>query len=115
MKKILIVDDDTAFLGLLSHLLKKQYQIYEATGICEALGIIETASLDAICSDYSMKDGTGLELLEAVRKKGMQLPFLLMSGAEDRNIIRMVQHYRADFCCKADPDLIGKIKSIINI
>jgi len=115
MKKILIVDDDTAFLGLLSHLLKKQYQIYEATGISEALGIIETASLDAICSDYSMKDGTGMEILEAVRKKGMQLPFLLMSGAEERHITRIVQHYGATFCCKTDANLIAKIISIVNI
>ncbi len=104
-----------AFLELLSRLLKKQFQTYEATGVNEALRLIETVSLDAICSDYSMKDGTGLELLEAVRKKGMQLPFLLMSGAEDRYIIRLVQHYGADFCCKANPDLMGKIKSIINI
>ena len=115
MKKILVVDDDAAFLGLLSHLLKKQFQLYEATGVNEALRIIETVPLDAVCSDFNMKDGTGLELLKTIHKKGMRLPFLLMSGAEERNIIHMAKRYGAIFCCKTDPDLIRKICSIVNI
>ena len=115
MKKILIVDDDIAFLSLLSQLLRKKYQTYEATGVKTALRIIEDISLDVICSDRNMKDGTGLGLLETIRKEEIQLPFLLMSGDEDRHIIRIAQRYGAYFCCKTDPDLISKIDSITNI
>ena len=109
------MDDDIAFLGLLSQLLKKKYQTYEATGVNEALRMIEDISPDAICSDFNMKDGTGLGLLEAIRKEGMQLPFLLMSGGEDRYIACIAQCYGATCCCKTDSDLIRKIDSIANI
>ena len=115
MKKILIVDDDIDFLDLLSRLLKKKYHIYKATGINEALRMIEDNTLDAICSDFNMKDGTGLELLEIIRNKGIQLPFLLMSGNEDRYTTRIIQHYGAVSCCKTDPDLIGKIDFITKL
>ena len=34
-------------------------------------------------SDYNMQDGTGLDLLEEIRQKGITVPFLLMSGDDD--------------------------------
>ena len=35
LKKILIVEDDVTFLGLLSHVLRNQFEIYEACGVNE--------------------------------------------------------------------------------
>lgn len=64
MKRLLIVDDDFEFLRFLSSILKKQYQTYEATGVQEAIKLLESVTVDAICSDFNMRDGTGLELLK---------------------------------------------------
>ena len=70
MKKILIVEDDVTFLGLLSHVLRNQFEIYEACGVNEALKLLENISVDLICSDYNMPGGTGLELLEQLHRSG---------------------------------------------
>lgn len=114
MKRILIVDDDRDFLGVLSSVLKKQFETYEATGIEDALKILETASIDAICSDFIMRDGTGIELLRMLRQNNVQIPFLCMSGMDDSDIIDEVESLGAEFCCKTDLDLLTRIVSMLN-
>lgn len=115
MKTLLIVDDNREFLRLLASILKKQFQIYEAMGVNDALKVLETVTVDAICSDYSMKDGTGPELLKTLRLEDIHLPFLLMSDFDDNHIINEAHNYGASFCCKTDYDLITKIKALVNL
>lgn len=112
MKRILIVDDDVGFLQLLSSILKKHFEVFEATGVQEALRVVESILLDGICSDFSMRDGTGLELLMTLRQKGIKTPFLLMSGSDDQQLERSAQKYGAVFCCKTDYELMSKIKGL---
>lgn len=114
LKRILIVDDDIDLLHLLASSLQKHFQIYEAVGVSDAMKILETVAIDAVCSDFNMGDGTGLELLRSLRQKNMQLPFILMSGMDDYSIICEVKSYGADFCSKTDPDLLIKIAAMIN-
>ena len=83
MKKLLIVDDNLDYLRLLVSIMKKHFEVYEASGVKDALQVLENPEIEAICSDYNMKDGTGLELLEDIRQKGINVPFLLMSGDDD--------------------------------
>lgn len=86
MKKILIVDDNMDFLRILSSALQKRFQTYESMGVADALKILESVTVDAICSDFNMRDGTGLELLIKLRQKGVKVPFLLMSGDDDTRL-----------------------------
>ena len=83
MKRILVVDDNTEYLQVLSNVLSNDFDTIKATGVKDALDILQAITVDAICSDYNMKDGTGLELLEDIRQKGINVPFLLMSGDDD--------------------------------
>ena len=80
MKRLLLVDDNIQFLELLSGVLNGHFHIYKATGVQEALRVIETAAVDAVCSDFNMRDGTGLELLEQLRSKGVQGVYEIISG-----------------------------------
>ena len=41
MKRLLLVDDDAAFLKILSSLLQRDFQVYEAMGVEEALKTLE--------------------------------------------------------------------------
>lgn len=86
MKKILIVDDNMDFLRILSSALQKRFQTYESMGVADALKILESVTVDAVCSDFNMRDGTGLELLIKLRQKGVKVPFLLMSGDDDTRL-----------------------------
>lgn len=114
MKQILVVDDDMDFLRLLSSILRKEAQVYEATGVKDAIKLLETVSVDAICSDFSMRDGTGLELLQMLRQQGVAVPFLLMSGQDDRHPAKEVHSWGASFCCKTDYELVAKITTLAN-
>lgn len=112
MKKILLVEDDATLLRLLSDLLSKQFQIYEAGGVNEALRCLDKNTVDLICSDYNMPDGTGLELLEHLYRRGQKFPFILMSGMEETFVINSVRFYGGTFCNKTDPDLLATIRKM---
>ena len=71
MKRLLLIDDDRDFLQLLSSVLQQDFQVYEAEGVAEALKILDSVPVHAICSDFNMRDGTGLELLEKIKEMGM--------------------------------------------
>ena len=114
MRKLLIIDDNLDFLGFLTSALEKYFEVYTATGVKDALRLLEHRKVEAICSDYNMQDGTGLDLLEEIRQKGITVPFLLMSGDDDCLFKKQTKFYGGVFCCKTDYDLIGKIKALIN-
>ena len=113
MKKLLIVDDNLDFLGFLVSILKEHFEVYEASGVKEALQVLENPEIEAVCSDFNMKDGTGLNLLEEIRQKGITVPFLLMSGDDDCLLEQKTKLCRGVFCSKADYDLIEKINGNI--
>lgn len=114
MKRILLVDDDMTLLTLLSSILSKQFQVYEATGVQEALKQLETVTVDAICSDFNMRDGTGLELLQMLRQQNVKIPFMLMSANDDFDyrLSDEAKKWGASFCCKTDHDLLEKIRAL---
>ena len=112
MRKLLVIDDNLGFLCFLTSALEKYFEVYTATGVKDALRLLEHQKVEAICSDYNMKDGTGLELLEDIRQKGITVPFLLMSGDDDCLLEQKAKLCGGVFCSKVDYDLIEKIKSI---
>lgn len=112
MKRILVVDDNTEYLQVLSNVLSNDFDTIKVTGVKDALDILQAITVDAICSDFNMKDGTGLDLLVEIRQKGIPVPFLLMSGDDDCLIEQKTKLCGGVFCSKVDYDLIEKIKSI---
>ncbi len=114
MLQLLLVDDDGSFLDALSSILKQDFQVCVATGVIEAKQILLSETVDAVCSDFHMRDGTGLELLEWLRNRRNTIPFLLLSGTEDTFLMNTVRHYGATFCGKTDCNLIKRIKTLIN-
>ena len=80
MKRLLVVDDNTEYLQFLSSVLSGDFDTIKATGVEDALNILQAITVDAICSDFNMRDGTGLDLLEDIRQRGISVPFLLMSN-----------------------------------
>lgn len=113
MKAYLLVDDNEEFLRLLSSILQQQFKIYEATGVQEAIKLLETVTVNAVCSDFNMRDGTGLELLKQLRQQDVKIPFMIMSASDDRCLANEAQSWGASFCCKTDYDLITKIKAMV--
>lgn len=78
----------------------------------EAVKLLESMTVDAICCDYNMRDGTGLELLKKLRQQDIKIPFMLMSASDERYLANEVQSWGGLFCCKTDYDFIRKIKAM---
>src|SRR5262249_23324400 len=47
----------------------------------ECASMLEREKFDLIISDYKLPRGDGMEVLEAVRKKFTEIPFILVSGS----------------------------------
>ncbi len=114
MKRILIVDDNTEYLEILSSMLSGKFDTIKVTGVEDALDVLQTTTIDAVCCDFNMKDGTGLDLLKKIRQNGLKTPFLLMSGDDSKTLKQKVKRYYGDFCRKTDFDLVKKINALVN-
>ncbi|MCI8611797.1 MAG: response regulator [Clostridiales bacterium] len=113
MKRILLVDDDETFRYILAELLKKEFEVLESSGVKDALSKLKIASVDLICSDYRMGDGTGLDLLRCCKEPNISIPFLLMSADDSNHLSEKANLYGIDFCEKADHDFLEKVRAMI--
>jgi CheY-like chemotaxis protein len=79
---VLVVDDEEPVRQLVKEVLEDAgYRVAAAARAHEALGFLADPSLDAIVSDIRMPEGSGLDLLAAVRQRRPELPVVLMTGA----------------------------------
>lgn len=90
MKKILIVDDDTALRAALNRYLEKRgYAVRDAASGLEGLAIFEQDQPDLIVSDVIMPEMDGYEFCRRLRslRIGQLVPFIFLSSkgeVEDR-------------------------------
>ena len=80
---VLHVDDDRAFLDLAATYLERTDEAFEVTTAERAeaaLELLAEGSFDCVVSDYDMPGMDGLELLETVRERSPDLPFVLFTG-----------------------------------
>jgi len=86
--KILLVDDDETFRGLLGNLLKfKGFHVVEAANVPGALKLIGTQSFDALLSDLHMPaPGDGLTVVSAMRHSHPEAVTILLSAFPELDV-----------------------------
>lgn len=88
MKKILVVDDDNIIRDLLDGLLSSDYEVMLKDSAESVLAYITSESnLDLMIVDYSMPGLNGLEFIEALQNKNINIPFILLTSTQDTDII----------------------------
>jgi CheY-like chemotaxis protein len=79
---VLVVDDEPAVRHLIGlHLRRFGCDVIEAPSVAQAIAVLETRNPDVIVSDYSMPMANGLDLLEYVRRRHLDVEFILSSAA----------------------------------
>lgn len=93
--KVLIVDDDPLFLELSKTFLEIFHDINSDTveSAGEALEMLEEDSYDVVVADYDMPFMDGITFLRIIRNKRIDIPFILFTGLEEKEImIRAIEN-----------------------
>jgi DNA-binding NtrC family response regulator len=79
MPRILIIDDDVAVRTTVRHLLERAgYQIVEAGDGREGSRMLD--GVDLVITDLLMPEVDGVDLLGMIRREGLTVPVIAMSG-----------------------------------
>lgn len=87
IKTLLVVDDEQDLRELISDLLIEEGFICISAGsvgeaeLVVAKHLDNAGGIDLIISDLNMPGGSGIDLLKKLRKKGVNAPFLYLSGS----------------------------------
>ncbi|GAA0523508.1 PAS domain S-box-containing protein [Halorubrum aquaticum] len=89
--RVLHVDDDRSFTELVATYLERvddAFSVRSETTAADALEALEAGDerIDCIVSDYDMPGTDGLELLETVRERDVDVPFVLFTGKGSEEI-----------------------------
>lgn len=80
-EKVLIVDDDQAFLSILSERMRnRDMDVTTTASPVEALRIVEGESFDAIILDLMMPEMGGLEAFKRIKEKNPELQVIFLTG-----------------------------------
>lgn len=80
MDKILLVDDDPDFLGLIQSILKSEFDVQTAKSAIDGLALVKTEEYSAIILDVSLPDYTGYYLGKLIRKDHPNLPIAFLTN-----------------------------------
>jgi len=84
-REILVVEDDPALAAVMVVLFDDEgYNVRRACDGTSALQEIERAPPDLVVSDISMPGIDGVRLTEEIRKRGMEIPVVLVSAVMKR-------------------------------
>lgn len=86
---VFIVDDDAAVRDALTFALRLEG--FEARAYAGPTGLLAERALPSrgcLVVDYAMPGMNGLELVEALRRRGMELPAILIAGYVDAELRR---------------------------
>lgn len=82
--RVLVADDDDASRAFLARGLRTAgYEVTLAANGREAVELVERSPVDAIVTDISMPEMTGIELLRAIRGRDADVPVVLVTGSPD--------------------------------
>jgi len=84
MKKILIVDDSLVILKAIGGFLaEKGFSVYMSDSMEKALNLSDKKKFDLVVSDFNLRGGSGIELINKIREVQPKTKVILTSGNFD--------------------------------
>lgn len=118
MKHILIVEDDTTFAVMLqTWLSKKKFSVASVSGIAAAKKTLIESSVDLVLCDLRLPDGDGIDLLEWVSNRNVNVLLIVMTSyAAIPSAVQAMKLGARDYISKpVNPeDLLQKINEVFN-
>jgi DNA-binding response OmpR family regulator len=104
-RPILVVDDDQALREELAAQLSVdgEFSVVEAASVKDALARVEAGEprFDALILDVSLPDGDGRDLCVTLRRMGVRLPIIMLTGSdEEADVVRGLDSGANDYIAK---------------
>ncbi len=121
-RPILIVDDDAtlreALLGQLQ--VDGEFAVAEAATIsaAEAMMTGKDSRFDAIILDVSLPDGDGRDLCASLRRQGLRMPIIMLTGSDDEaDVVRGLDAGANDYIAKPFrlAELLARLRAQLRI
>lgn len=102
MPRILIIDDHSSIVGLLTKFCKaEKYQVDSALSGEDGLDLIRATLPDLVLVDLKLGDMTGLELMRTAKSEGCTSRFVFITGhAEIRTAVAAMKAGASDYLTK---------------
>ncbi|MFR8634381.1 MAG: sigma-54-dependent transcriptional regulator, partial [Barnesiella intestinihominis] len=112
------VEDDTTFAVMLqTWLSKKKFSVASVSGIAAAKKTLIESSVDLVLCDLRLPDGDGIDLLEWVSNRNVNVPLIVMTSyAAIPSAVQAMKLGARDYISKpVNPeDLLQKINEVFN-
>lgn len=97
--RVLFVDDNQDLCNLFQLFLEssKEFKVYTCTSATDGLSFIAHNQVDAIISDYAMPEMDGISFLKIVRKENPTIPFIILTGEDNKETVIEALNSGADF------------------
>ena len=104
-RPILIVDDETALRETLAEQLSVdgEFVVAEAATVAEAERLLtaKDARYDAVILDVGLPDGDGRDLCQRMRRMGLKMPIIILTGSDDdTDVVRGLEAGANDYIAK---------------
>ena len=103
-RKILLIDDDPIFTGLLTSTLKASgFNVTSSLVGTNILSMIEKENIELVLLDVVLSDGSGNQVLEEIRSKynPTSLPVIMLTANDDpTSIVAHLQNGASDYLIK---------------
>ena len=104
--KLLVVDDDEIDRIALRRALKetpfKEAVVLEAETVDAALLLISQAEFDLMFLDYNLPGKNGLELTEQIRRQGIRVPLIVLTGqGDEQTAVALMKAGASDYLPKS--------------
>lgn len=102
MDKILIVDDNADFLGLVDKFLKSEFIVDTASNASDALSLVRDESYKAVILDVSLPDYTGYYLGKQIKKEFPDIPLAFLTNYDGEVTRENAEELDAKFWLKSN-------------
>lgn len=106
--KVLIIDDDDAYVGLIKHSLHPfqgvSFEVLWANGETEALEQLRAEpTIDIILMDYFLQNKNGVEITKKIRDAKIETPIIFLTSNNDYHAaIEALKHGGEDYLLKEE-------------
>src|SRR6266849_5070372 len=81
--------------------------------VAEAVERVTIGDMDVMLADYRLPDGTGLDLLDAVKSRGLEVPVVLVTGSGDADVtVRLLKAGATDYLVKR-PEYLATLPVVL--